>query len=155
MITTKFFIKTALTSLLIFLSVCWTAAFNHGYGVHVTEALVFLAFTWYWCWKHQTVGNSTTMTVLAIMLGRFILESGVRTIDFYKSIGSLGISLICLMGILAGAVCYKFENIYIRLACIYFIIILAFVGGDCWDYYVIKILQPDEGYVYRGLLFRQ
>lgn len=125
--------KIAGLSLALFLIVCWTSGIRFTVGA-AAEGISFLVFTWYCCKKYHTQQISLGMIVLAVIVGRLLLELPDRIINPIDTLISLPVSLICLGSIPLGILCYQVRNKYVWIVCIILILVTSLFVPNWWFY---------------------
>jgi hypothetical protein len=103
----KKYILIAVMSVILFLVVCWSAAFKIVEVPMFVEALCFLLFTYWVCKKYTAKGLSAKAIIISVIIGRYILELPGWIFYFSEIKGSGPVSIACLVGILLGYWCYK------------------------------------------------
>ena len=101
----KPYCKIALKAACCFLIVCWSAALSHGECFWI-ETTAFLWLAIYTVKKHQeslTVGS----IAMALCVGRIALELPIRVLEFSSSVGSIPLTLSCIVAIILGCFCTK------------------------------------------------
>ena len=88
-----------------FLTVCWSAFLSHGECFWI-ESTTFFWLAIYTVKKHQ---DSLTVAsiAMALCLGRIVPELPVRVFEFSSSVGSIPVTLSCIVAIILGCFCTK------------------------------------------------
>ncbi len=122
----RLFLQVAVESLLLFLIVCWTSGY-HFVLAGIVEGLSFMVFTWNSCRKFQEKSseNNITLIVAAIIFGRIILEIPIRTFDWSSAVISLPVTIISIIAICFGALCYYKKSINYWIFCASIIVSLS------------------------------
>lgn len=127
------FFKVIGLSLAAFLCVCWTAG-TDMLNAYWSEAVVYFAITYFLCNHFAIKGYlRASAVVVAIAIGRVVLELPIRILDFSGTIGSIMLTLESLLAILMAWVCWKYEKpIVFILTLVIFILINSFVP-EMWS----------------------
>mgnify|MGYP006962006122 FL=1 len=75
---------------------------------------------------------SPTAIASALILGRIILELPVRILDYANSVGSLMITINCIIGIILGIICYYGKRTSLYFLSIMIEILLTTFIADTW-----------------------
>ena len=93
-------------SSLLFLCISWSMALS-GYAAGWIEGICFFELAWLCTHYLQNKDISSVTITLSIVFGRILLELPIRIMDFRGSIGSLMVTIICIVAIILGVVCYQ------------------------------------------------
>lgn len=128
----KDFIKILGLGLITFLLVCWTTKFQ-GAAPYWAQAITFFAVAWFTSKKEEEKkGLSPTAIAFALILGRVILEIPISFFDYANSVGSLMITINCIIGIILGVVCYYGKRTSLYFLSIMIEILLTTFIADTW-----------------------
>lgn len=128
----KDFIKILGLGLITFLLVCWTTKFQ-GAAPYWAQAITFFAVAWFTSKKEEEKkGLSPTAIASALILGRVILEIPISFFDYANSVGSLMITINCIIGIILGVVCYYGKRTSLYFLSIMIEILLTTFIADTW-----------------------
>ena len=75
---------------------------------------------------------SPTAIASALILGRIILELPIRILDYANSVGSLMITINCIIGIILGIICYYGKKPSLYFLSIMIEILLTTFIADTW-----------------------
>lgn len=105
----------------------------------IASFILYSLFTYFLLKK--TMYKSTLKTVIAVILGRIILEIPVRILHFYETLASLGLPICSILGIIAAYVYFLYKNK--AIAIIFFLIALwlfiVFYGDGIWYQYCASL----------------
>ena len=93
-------------SSLLLLCTCWFRTFS-GYAAGWIEGICFFELAWFCTHYLQNKDISSVTITLSIVFGRILLELPIRIMDFRGSLGSLMVTIICIVAIILGVVCYQ------------------------------------------------
>lgn len=128
----KEFFKVFGLGIITFLLVCWTTKFQ-GAAPYWAEAITFFALAWFISKREEEKkGLSPTAIASALILGRIILELPVRILDYANSVGSLMITINCIIGIILGIICYYGKRTSLYFLSIMIEILLTTFIADNW-----------------------
>lgn len=127
----KEFFKVFGLGIITFLLVCWTTKFQ-GAAPYWAEAITFFALAWFISKREEKKGLSPTAIASALILGRIILELPVRILDYTNSVGSLMITINCIIGIILGIICYYGKRTSLYFLSIMIEILLTTFIADTW-----------------------
>lgn len=119
----KIFLLSFLISALLFLLVCWGAVY-HVFAAAGVESVSFMVLTYILLYKFDHDAKHVMTITTFVILGRLCFEIPVRMIDFYGSLGSLSVTICCLVGIILGAVSFKEKRISVYVLSV--VIVLLF-----------------------------
>ncbi len=121
-------------SILIFLITCWSALLKQ-YAAGFTESICYFVFTYFTLKYFSESNNSgkTTVLVTVIITGRIILEIPIRAMNFYGSLGSLGITISVIVSIILSSLCHKEKNASVFVLSTIIIVLLNTLGLYIWD----------------------
>lgn len=127
------FFKVMALSLAAFLCVCWTAG-TDMLNAYWSEAVVYFAVTYFLCNHFAFKGHlRVSAVVVAIAIGRVVLELPIRILHFSSSIGSVMLTLESLVAIFMAWVCWKYKTpVVFILTLVIFILINSFVP-EMWS----------------------
>lgn len=125
------FFSVAGISLLLFLSICWVAAFSTATAAW-GEAVCFFALTWL-CAERLRGRLPLAGIVAAVVLGRVLPELPIHIIDFSGSYYSLIIMVACVAGILLGALCQRERRVAVYALSIFMMLLMNTVVLRAWD----------------------
>ena len=139
---TKAFWATCLLSLLLFLAVCWSAAFRDSSPYWVASVGYFL-LTWLCLdgFSKKVPDLNPWMIGLAAILGQLIIQIPVRCLDFYGSIGSLMIVVSCVIAILLAVICFKDRRPHSFVLAYVVMTLFNTCVAHMWDGYVLGIMH--------------
>jgi hypothetical protein len=126
----KLFI-TFIASVLLFLLTCWSATYTI-YAAGWVETISFFALTYFLLEKYNKPGTFGTPYVIAIILGRIVLELPVRISDFSGSFFSMFVPIIVVASILLGALCNKEKQTTVYILSLIIIILLNTAVHEKW-----------------------
>lgn len=129
--------KIAGLSFLLWMLVFWTAGISFALCSSI-EGVFYLAFTYFCCKKFATGRISCAKIVLAIIVGRFVVELPVRVASFSATLVSLLVSIMSLAGILLGWLCAKKNKAYVWLLSVLIILIVSIFYRPLWFDYFYK-----------------
>ncbi len=102
------FLKVAAISLGAFLCICWVLAIHGDQNASWSESIWFFGVTYALLQKYRNdAALSMSSAVIAVLLGRLILELPLYLFDFTSVRASLIFTLSSILGILLSAVCYS------------------------------------------------
>lgn len=133
---TKAFLLACIFSLLLFLIVCWSAAFQDTTPYWV-ESIGYFLFTYICLMKftEKVSDINSWMVAFAIILGRIILEVPLRIIDWHGTFGSFMITVGCVVAILLAVVCFKDKRIYSFILSYVILALFNSAIADLWHQY--------------------
>ncbi len=127
------FFKVVALSLATFLCVCWTAG-TDMLNAYWSEAVVYFSITYFLCNHFATKGYlKASAVVVAIAIGRVVLELPIRIFNFSSSIGSVMLTLESFVAIFMAWVCWKYKTpVVFILTLVIFILINSFIP-EMWS----------------------
>ncbi len=133
---------SCLFSILLFMIVCWSAAF-HDTTPYWIESIGFFLLT-YICidrFSKRITGINPWMIGLAVILGQLIFHIPARATDFSGSLGSLMIVVSCIIAIILAVFCYTQKRAYAFV--ISYIVISLFNSfvAEAWSDYVLGLMR--------------
>lgn len=135
------FFKILGWSILLFLITCWSA-WKGFWIAALVESFCYLYFTFRMCKKYECRKLSVPMIVTAIIIGRMLLEIPVRIYNFYGSVISISVPVICIASIFMGVLCYR-KNIWpVWMACVLCIVIYSLFVPEMWFQYWKEYVKP-------------
>lgn len=104
---TKAFWAVLVSSLALYLAMCWVHTFSMGVATWA-YAVVYFAFTWF-CIDIASAkgGLGAASVVMAVCLGRIALEVPIRILDFSGTIFSLLLLVVSMVSAVLAAICYR------------------------------------------------
>ncbi len=93
-------------SIVLFLLTFWTLGYS-GFAAGWTESVAYYGFTYYILDKFAKPKTFGVSYVLAIIMGRIVLELPIRIIEFSDTLGSLIIIINVLVSILLAALYFR------------------------------------------------
>lgn len=130
MLRSKEYALITVASAAVFLITCWTAIFKDSTPLWV-QSISFWGLTWYLLNRLAPTGRALYSLVLCIIIGRIIPEIPVRMLDWSNSSGSIDITIVSIVGIVFGAVSYKWKS-PITNVCLWIILVLLNSAGHAW-----------------------
>ena len=107
MSTMKHSLKLSAEALACFLVVCWSGALSYQEALWL-ESVTFFGLAMYEGYRYRTE-LPTVYIALSLIIGRIIAEIPIRISEWDGSIGSLPITISCVIAICLGCLCAKKE----------------------------------------------
>ena len=127
----KYFLISFLVSMLAFLLCCWTAAYSL-YAAGWAESVCYFVVTFLLLNKFANPNTYGAPYLLAIILGRFVLELPVRLTEFGTTLFSLFIPLIVLATIILASLYFKEKRPAVLILSVIIIILLNTLAHEDW-----------------------
>lgn len=134
-------LKIAALSFVLLLLTFWTALYGFGLASGV-EAVCFMLLTWYCCRRYSSADLSCTQIVVAVVVGRFLLDLVNRIVNPVDTIVSLPVSVACLLGVFMGVLCHKRNALWAWIVSLLLLVGFSFVVPDLWFDYWMSTLKP-------------
>ncbi len=132
---TVYFLSILGLSAVLFLSFCWTAAFSF-YAAAWAQSALFFGFAWICADKMKERPLTLTAIAVAIILGRLLPELPIRISDFENSRISIVVTLISIIAVILGTVCYREKrNSVYTLSIIILVFLNTFVHWSWLEIY--------------------
>lgn len=124
---------SALAGLGLFLITCWSAIFPDSTAYWV-ESLGFFLLTYLLLEKLQNYDGLKVWSIaLSIMAGRLLIEIPIRIFDFYGTLGSMLITVSCILAIILGTICYKIKGSYTFILSYIVLVLFNTAVVDFWE----------------------
>lgn len=120
-----------LLSLLLFLLTFWTAAYSL-YAASMAEAMCFFVLTYFILEKYAEPKTYGTPFVIAIIMGRILLDIPIRVMEFRETIFSLFIPIVVMISIFLAALNFKEKNKIVLVLSLIILILLSSIGQAQW-----------------------
>lgn len=124
-------IVSFLLSLLLFLMTFWIAAYSL-YAVSMAEAICYLLLTYYILEKYAKPKTYGTHFVIAIIIGRILLDIPIRILEFRETIFSLFIPIVVMTSIFLGSLCFREKSRTVLILSIIILLLLSTIGQAQW-----------------------
>lgn len=114
------------SSLLLLIVSCWPAAWA-VYAEGWTQTMCYSAMTIYFLMKYAPTPKSSITIILAIILGRLVLEIP-RIFEFHNTLFSLFVPIISILSIILTAICFyerRWSVVALSLAIITIVNVIA------------------------------
>lgn len=115
---------TFLMSMLVFILTSWTLAYSH-YAASMAESCCFFLLTFHLLESYAKPNTYGIPYVLAIIVGRIILEMPLRVMEFKDTLPSLFIPMTVIVSILLAALYYKEKRLSVLILSVSILIILT------------------------------
>lgn len=127
-----------LFSILLFLIVCWSAAFQDATAYWV-ESLGYFLLT-YICiyeFSKRKCDVNPWMIGFAVILGQMVFQIPIRAVDFWGAYGSLMIAVSCILATILAVFCYKDKRPYTFILSYVVMSLFNSCMADMWSKYVL------------------
>lgn len=137
------YLKAVGFSLIAYLCVFWTSDTTPLNAVWC-YSLMFFLMTYLLCNKYVVPGGlSETMVILAILLGRFLIDVPVRLANWGTSYGFILLLIESVMGIILGYLCWKEKSpVVFLLSLVIMILVNSFVPHVWIDFIMSRVPVP-------------
>lgn len=132
-IARRFWEVTSLSALL-FLALCWTQALQDNIGLWA-YSICYFALTYYCLQRYHGEGESMMPLIMAVVLGRIMLEVPIRIIDYVGTLCSLMHPVVSIIAITLGGMCYSVRKPWAYAASIAIIILFIAFVTPVWTEY--------------------
>lgn len=127
----KNIIISFLLSLLLFLITCWTAAYSL-YAASMAETICYFLLTYFILEKYAKPKTYGIPYVIAIIIGRIVLDIPIRVMEFRETLFSLFIPIVVMSSIFLGSLYYKEKNRTVLVLSIIILLLLSTIGQAQW-----------------------
>ena len=122
---------TFLMSMLVFLLTFWIAGYSF-YAAALTEAVSFYVLTYFILENYAERQSFGLPYIIAIVLGRIILELPIRITEFPETLFSLFIPIVVFSSIFLAALYFKEKRISVLVLSVIILILLSTIGQMKW-----------------------
>lgn len=122
---------TFLMSMLVFLLTFWIAGYSF-YAAALTEAVSFYVLTYFILENYAERQSFGLPYIIAIVLGRIILELPIRITEFPETLFSLFIPIVVFSSIFLAALYFKEKRISVLVLSVIILILLSTIGQMEW-----------------------
>lgn len=122
---------TFLMSMLVFLLTFWIAGYSF-YAAALTEAVSFYVLTYFILENYAERQSFGLPYIIAIVLGRIILELPIRITEFPETLFSLFIPIVVFSSIFLAALYFKEKRIPVLVLSVIILILLSTIGQMEW-----------------------
>lgn len=141
MTKTAAYVISCLLSVVMFLVTFWSALFQNSSPYWVESLGMFLlTFLCLDFFTKKVENLNPWLLSLSIVLGQLIVHVPPRFIDFYGSLGSLMIGVVCIISIILATFCFKDKRPYSFIMTYVILSLFNTFVADMWDSYVLQIL---------------
>lgn len=135
-LTKRFWLVVAY-SMALFLMLCWTQALQDSTGLWI-YSIGYFAFTWLCLDKYHSSNESVVAIIMAIVLGRIVLEVPVRLIDYVGTLWSLSYTTMSIIAVILGYVCHKYRNMWAFVMSIVIAMLFIIFVAPAWKEYCFE-----------------
>lgn len=118
--------------MLVFCLTFWTAEFTI-YAAGWAESVAFFVTTYILLSKYAEPGTFAWKTVLAIVLGRIVLELPLRVTEFWSTLFSMFVPMVVVASILLAALYYRDKKSTTLILSVIILILLNTAGHHAWS----------------------
>lgn len=119
-------------SMLVFCLTFWTAEFTI-YAAGWAESVAFFVTTYILLSKYAEPRTFAWKTVLAIVLGRIVLELPLRVTEFWSTLFSMFVPMVVVASILLAALYYRDKKSTTLILSVIILILLNTAGHHAWS----------------------
>ena len=119
-------------SMLVFCLTFWTAEFTI-YAAGWAESVAFFVTTYILLSKYAEPRTFAWITVLAIVLGRIVLELPLRVTEFWSTLFSMFVPMVVVASILLAALYYRDKKSTTLILSVIILILLNTAGHHAWS----------------------
>ena len=118
-------------SMLVFLLTFWIAGYSFD-AAALTEAVSFYVLTYFILENYAERQSFGLPYIIAIVLGRIILELPIRITEFPETLFSLFIPIVVFLSIFLAALYFKEKRISVLVLSVIILILLSTIGQMEW-----------------------
>jgi len=118
--------------MLVFCLTFWTAEFTI-YAAGWAESVAFFVTTYILLSKYAEPRTFAWKTVLAIVLGRIVLELPLRVTEFWSTLFSMFVPMVVVASILLAALYYRDKKSTTLILSVIILILLNTAGHHAWS----------------------
>lgn len=122
-------------SMLVFCLTFWTAEYTI-YAAGWAESVAFFVTTYILLCKYAEPGTFAWKTVLAIILGRILLELPLRITEFWSTLFSMFVPMVVIVSILLAALYYKDKRPLTLVLSVIILVLLNTITHHAWSHWI-------------------